>query len=339
MLDNSSNSPLHLAVLNGHSTIVKSLIEFGADVTVKNEEDLSPLDYSCRKGYFEISKNIIASQAVADEESDGSSHVDVNDHPLHVACFEGAHEVVKLLLLQGAQIEKLNKENKNCLDIAISRGHKEVIRVLLDDKNWSKLFRTDSNDQRRLGITDSDALSRLADTELDIKNAEAYQVSVSKDKPKENPQLVALSDAKMWEMLKIILDKSLQKNEFTGESQVDFTLLDPPLKDIAKHPLMLIACSGQENLLQHEVIRTLLHLKWRFIPRSVFYFNIFFYLIFLTLFSAFTLELSEITAVYNDYKNNLTLTNDFIRQKVISFDIYCYFLQIQQLTASISTII
>jgi hypothetical protein len=128
------------------------------------------------------------------------------------------HEVVKLLLLQGAQIEKLNKDNKNCLDIAISRGQKEVIRVLLDDKNWSKLFRTDSNDQRRLGITDPDALSGLADTDLDMKNAEAYQVSVSKDKPKENPQLVALLDAKMWEMLKIILDKSLLKNEFTGES-------------------------------------------------------------------------------------------------------------------------
>jgi hypothetical protein len=28
------------------------------------------------------------------------------------------------------------------LDIAISRGHKEVIRVLLDDPNWTKLLRT-----------------------------------------------------------------------------------------------------------------------------------------------------------------------------------------------------
>jgi len=302
--------------VNGHSTIVKSLIEFGAEVNVKNEEDLSPLDYSCRKGYFEISKNIIASQADSDEKIDESAHND-SDHPLHVACFEGAHEVVKLLLVQGAPIEKLNKENKNCLDIAISRGHKEVIRVLLDDKNWLKLFRTDSHDQRRLAITESDYLSRLGgDTDFEAILIDSNQTKLDKEKPKESPQLVALSDAKMWEMLKIILDKSLLKNEFTDETNMDFTLLDPPLKDIAKHPLMLIACSGQENLLQHEVIRSLLHLKWRFIPRSVFYFNIFFYLIFLTLFSAFSLELSEITAVYKDYKDNLTLTNDFIRRKV-----------------------
>lgn len=99
-MDNDSNSPLHLAVLNGHSSIVKSLIEYGADVNVKNEEDISPLDYSCRKGYFEISKNIIASQ---EEPSNAEQDLSVvsKEYPLHVACFEGAHEVVKLLLLQG----------------------------------------------------------------------------------------------------------------------------------------------------------------------------------------------------------------------------------------------
>jgi ankyrin repeat protein len=87
-----------LAVQNGHSSIVKSLIEFGADVNVKNDEEVSPLDISCRKGYFEISKNIIANQQT--KEQDEIIDRD-NDYPLHVACFEGAHEVVKLLLLQG----------------------------------------------------------------------------------------------------------------------------------------------------------------------------------------------------------------------------------------------
>lgn len=101
VLDANSNSPLHLAVQNGHSTIVKSLIEFGADVSVKNEEDVSPLDISCRKGYFEISKNIIANQQKNDEDEIISGE---SDYPLHVACFEGAHEVVKLLLLQGMRL-------------------------------------------------------------------------------------------------------------------------------------------------------------------------------------------------------------------------------------------
>lgn len=160
-------------------------------------------------------------------------------------------------------------------------------------------------------------MNKTIDTSNESETKALEAANAPKEKPKENPQLVALAEAKMWEMLKIILDKSLIVDEFARESRIDFTLLDPPLNNIARHPLMLIACSGQENLLQHEVIRTLLHLKWRFIPRSVFYFNIFFYLIFLTLFSFFTLEMSEITYFYQKHNENMTITNKFIREKVI----------------------
>jgi ankyrin repeat protein len=102
ILDNNSNTALHLATMNGHSSIVKCLIEHGADVDVKNEDDISPLDFSCRKGFFEISKNIIASQEEKKKENDQLEPIDTNNvYPLHVACYEGAHEVVKLLLLKG----------------------------------------------------------------------------------------------------------------------------------------------------------------------------------------------------------------------------------------------
>ena len=291
--------------MNGHSSIVKTLIEHGADVSVKNEEDVSPLDLSCRKGYFEISKNIIACQEAAQSNDDDLILDVTNEYPLHVACFEGAHEVVKLLLLNGAMIHKLNKENKNCLDIAIGRGHKEVIRVLLNDENWFKLIRISSEDR-----TDTETMDKSDDKDLDSS------LVVKSSKVIENPQLVALSDAKMWEMLKIVLDKSLTIDEFNRETRIDFRIIDPPLKNISQHPLMLIACSGQENLLQHEVIRTLLHLKWRFIPRMVFYFNIIFYLMFLILFSLFTIELSEITLMYKQSKFNATSTNIHIRERV-----------------------
>ena len=306
VLDNNSNTALHLATLNGHSGIVKCLIEHGADVNVKNEDDISPLDFSCRKGFFEISKNIIASQE-ASQSNDHQQLMGAGDYPLHVACYEGAHEVVKLLLLKGAVIDRLNKENKNCLDIAISRGHKEVIRVLLNDANWLKLIRI--NNSAKPG-EEEDPEAEKQPCELEAANAS--------EKLLENPQLVALFDAKMWEMLKIVLDKCVILDEYENEREIDFTILDPPLVTVAKHPLMLIACSGQENLLQHRAIRTLLHLKWRFIPRSVFYFNIFFYLIFLLFFSLFTIELSELTAkfkalqVTESQARNMSLLNSLV---------------------------
>lgn len=46
----------------GHSTIVNLLLEFGSDVEAKNELNLTPLDLSCRQGFFEISKMLILRQ-------------------------------------------------------------------------------------------------------------------------------------------------------------------------------------------------------------------------------------------------------------------------------------
>lgn len=187
-----------------------------------------------------------------------------------------------------------------------------------------KLIRTTNNTQ--LGNTDTVSDSKTIQTESDLKLDEFNEI---KNNLLENPQLVALSEAKMWEMFKIILDKSAIHDEYTRDTQIDFTILDPPLKTIAKHPLMLIASSGQENLLQHEVTRALLHLKWRFVPRSVFYFNIFFYMIFLSLFSIYTLELGEIAnhnsrldAELSSFNRTLSV-NRFINKKVnldLNFD-------------------
>lgn len=130
-VDNSSNTSLHLATENGNATIVSLLLDNGADVTAKNEENLTALDLSCRLGYFDISKILIHKYSKMSD-----SHT-----PLHTAAQEGAHEVVKLLLLKGAVIDKQDENRQNCLDLAISRGQTEVVKVLLQDKNWHKLIR------------------------------------------------------------------------------------------------------------------------------------------------------------------------------------------------------
>lgn len=57
---------------------------------------------------------------------------------------------MKLLLEKGANIDKLDEQNRNCLDIAISRGHREVVRVLLEDKNWDKLIRLNNFDDENV---------------------------------------------------------------------------------------------------------------------------------------------------------------------------------------------
>lgn len=314
-MDNNSNTSLHLATLNGHSSIVSLLLDHGADANVRNEDNTTALDLSCRKGFFEISKNLITTSNLTSQDQTN------DDFPLHVACYEGAHEVVKLLLLKGAKINQLNRENENCLDIAIKRGHREVIRVLLDDDNWYKLIRANnlvSEDHLDNEDEDFKVITHVVNPIKQIQNSVSInnKLSLSSKLPievtphvadssklVESPQLMALFDAKMWDMFKIILDKCQ-----TTENKWNFSIIDPVLKSLSKHPLMLIARSGQENLLKHETTKLLLQLKWRFIPRCAFYFSLLIYIIYVILFSVYTVELSKIGSSLNIQHEN----QDFI---------------------------
>ena len=95
----------------------------------------------------------------------------------------------------------------------------------------------------------------------------------------ENPQLISLFEAKMWDIFKLILDKCIH----VKKNEADFSILDMPVKSVSNHPLMLIARSGQENLVKHPATLLLLNLKWRKVPRITFYSNLLFSTVFLAL--------------------------------------------------------
>ena len=108
----------------------------------------------------------------------------------------------------------------------------------------------------------------------------------------------------MWDMIKLLLDNCKNNEKY------DFRVIDPVTKNIHKHPLMLLAKSGQEFLLKHETVHKLLSLKWRFLPRFVFYANISFFLLFLVLFSIFSVQLSNIDqAEYMSDYDDITPNN------------------------------
>ena len=129
-----------------------------------------------------------------------------------------------------------------------------------------------------------------------------------KNKFIENPQLVKLFESKMWDIFKIILDKCIFPNEF------DFTHIDPPVKTISSHTLMLIAYSGQECLIQHETTKLLTELKWKLVPRYAFYTNLIIYMIFMLLFSLYSIELAEIGHTINN--NYLNSNEEFLKLNI-----------------------
>lgn len=163
------------------------------------------------------------------------------------------------------------------MDIALERGHREVIKVLLKDKNWHKLLLPISHER--------------IDHKLNLMNL-GFRKQITRytrASRRENPQLCKLFELKMWDSILVVLDKC--RNDLDGS--YDFTKIDPECTNIQRHPLMLMAKSGQEQILKHDTTRKLLNLKWRFLPRFAFYSNLFFYLLFIALFAIYSYKLSN----------------------------------------------
>lgn len=170
------------------------------------------------------------------------------------------------------------------MDIAISKGHRNVIKTLLEDESWESLFLVNNKAKN----DDSLELEEITTVEGDAessKHRQHYLLENSMKERRENPQLVGLFELKMWDMIELILDKVLLK----VQNQNGFGILDKTVKSMSNHPLTLIARSGQENLVKHEATLLLLRLKWRFLPRLAFYVNIIICLLFMVAISAYAI--------------------------------------------------
>lgn len=135
MPDCDSNTPLHLAAMNGFPMVTELLCNHKADIMKQNMDGSTALELSCHRKFFHVSKIII-------ESCDKLETTTGRSRSLHIASKEGAYEIVELLLSKGVAIDSFNDEGLNALDLAIENNHKDVIKVLLKHKEWKNLFET-----------------------------------------------------------------------------------------------------------------------------------------------------------------------------------------------------
>ena len=88
-----SSGCTHEASFYGQTTVIVSLLEFGANVEAKNELGWTPLHFSVREGHL---------------------------------------EVVRLLLDCGAHVNAQKKDHSSSLHFTVGYGHVKVIEVLLN---------------------------------------------------------------------------------------------------------------------------------------------------------------------------------------------------------------
>lgn len=125
----SDYTPLSLAASGGYVNIIKLLLSHGAEINSRTGSKLgiSPLMLAAMNGHAAAVKLLL------DMGSDINAQIETNRNTaLTLACFQGRHEVVSLLVDRKANIEHRAKTGLTPLMEAASGGYVEVGRVLLD---------------------------------------------------------------------------------------------------------------------------------------------------------------------------------------------------------------
>ncbi|XP_063991503.1 ankyrin repeat domain-containing protein 17 isoform X4 [Diachasmimorpha longicaudata] len=124
----SDYTPLSLAASGGYVNIIKLLLSHGAEINSRTGSKLgiSPLMLAAMNGHTAAVKLLL------DMGSDINAQIETNRNTaLTLACFQGRHEVVSLLLDRKANVEHRAKTGLTPLMEAASGGYVEVGRVLL----------------------------------------------------------------------------------------------------------------------------------------------------------------------------------------------------------------
>ena len=121
LLNGNGESPLMLAALKGELDLVEKMVKKGADV---NKTGWTPLHYAASNGHSAVIRLLLENYAYIDAESPNGST------PLMLASMYGSPESVKLLLDEGADPLLKNQQNMTALQFAQRAQRVDSIELL-----------------------------------------------------------------------------------------------------------------------------------------------------------------------------------------------------------------
>ena len=124
------NTPLCLAVQNGRSEEVLTLVEAGASVDQARDDGATPLIMAVEMGDLSMLRTLVESGATVDQAASPGPGRGIT--PLITAAARGNADVVRMLVEAGASIDQMKDDGATALFAAAQHGHLEVVRVLVE---------------------------------------------------------------------------------------------------------------------------------------------------------------------------------------------------------------
>jgi|WetSurMetagenome_2_1015567.scaffolds.fasta_scaffold142261_1 ankyrin repeat protein len=142
--DQFGRMPLHWAAWDGQQDVAELLLAKGADVNVKDKDNLTPMHAAAAGGHKSVAELLLVHGAEVDAKANRCPLVSwdaVNQSltikdatPLHWAAYKAHKDVAELLLTNKADVNGKDSIGDTPLHWAASGGHKGVAELLLDNK-------------------------------------------------------------------------------------------------------------------------------------------------------------------------------------------------------------
>ena len=147
VVDDNEMSPLHYAVVLERAEMVEYLLKHGASPNKPMDRfnHVTPYQYACKAEDSDILKSFLTRGCNANEIGDWTydQRAMRNSSPLHAAVVHNNYEATELLIQYGACVNAKNDDGETPLDVAIYRGHLDIVKLLFEHKsilNQSKLL-------------------------------------------------------------------------------------------------------------------------------------------------------------------------------------------------------
>ncbi|XP_075228695.1 transient receptor potential cation channel A1 [Lycorma delicatula] len=147
--DAEGNVPLHSAVHSGDFKAVELCLKSGAKISTQQHDLSTPVHLACAQGAIDIVKLMFGLQP--SEKALCLQSCDVQKMtPLHCAAMFDRAEIVRYLISEGADINALDKERRSPLLLAASRGGWRTVLALIHLK--ANIHLKDSNHRNILHL-------------------------------------------------------------------------------------------------------------------------------------------------------------------------------------------
>ena len=154
--DVNGNTPLHLGVAAGNTSIVSYLLSVGSDLNTCNVQEEYPLTLAARCGNNDIVELLMEGEVQCEEAQSGAlraaivagrmdttdlllrlgAPVNKGEHekPIHIASQLGRKEIVRLLLQYGAILTSRTDSGNTALHLASEAGHLSLVKYLVEEE-------------------------------------------------------------------------------------------------------------------------------------------------------------------------------------------------------------